>query len=386
MKPVDSPWASAFPISRERDILYFNSAGEGPYCGAAASALNRYLGEKKYPHTRPASSVFGTAQAIRQTVGRLLHADPTGFAFIHSTSEGMNILAQGYEWQTGDRVVLFEGEFPASVYAFLNLKARGVAADFCPCPGGIPDELALEKLITPHTRMLVCSWVQFSNGYTHDLGRLRQLTRPHNCLLVLDITQGVGLIPLDIEALQLDACVLSAHKTLCSPTGSGLLYLAPGVAHRFKVTFPGWLTQLQEGNFGSLTEYPPLATSEARRFETGSDAQLLQHWLLAMLQWLDEQGVEHLYRHVRELVEALAEGVRQRNLILAVPPHNRSVMCAFSASTPEATNVLFNQLTEAGVVASLREGWIRLSLHAYNSQAQVETFLRVLDQALMEPQ
>ncbi len=379
MKSVDSPWASAFPISQERQTLYFNSAGEGPYCEAASAALNQYLDEKKQPHHRPAASVFGTTQQIRSLAGQLFHADPDGFAFIHSTSEGMNILAQGYAWQPGDRVLLFEGEFPACVYPFLNLRHRGVHIDFCPCPDGIPDMAALEKLLVSKPRMLVCSWVQFSNGYTHDLALLRQLTEQHNCLLVLDITQGAGLIPLDLTTLGVDACVLSGHKTLCAPTGSGLLYLAPAMAPRFEVTFPGWLTQVQDSDFTSLTRYPALTTLNARRFETGSDAQLLQRWLLAMLQWFQAQGTERLHEHVRGLVEQLATGIDQRSLRLAGPAERRSVMCAFRCDDPTATKALFQQLAAAEVIASLREGWIRLSLHAYNSAWQVDTFLHRLD-------
>lgn len=381
-----SPWRDDFPIGRERQTLYLNSAGEGPYCRAVDTRLCRYLEEKRQPHRRAAASVFGTSEAIRQCAARLLKGEPEGFAFIHSTGEGMNILAQGLDWQAGDRVLLLEKEFPAGVYPFLNLAERGVAVDFCPCPDGIPDLDALAALLGPRTRLLACSWVQFHNGYTQDLTRLRELTRHHDCLLALDASQGAGLIPLDLKQAGVDALVLSAHKSLCAPTGSGLLYLAPAVAERFSVRFAGWLHQVREGDFNRLTDYRWRPPRGAERFEIGSDSQLLQGWLLAMLEWFEAQGVARLHAHVRALVERLAEGIAARGLRLAVPREHRSVICAFGAESAPRTELIFARLAEAGVIASLREGWIRLSLHAYNEAREVEAFLALLDLALFEPE
>ena len=97
-----------------------------------------------------------------------------------------------------------------------------------------------------------------------------------------------------------------------------------------------------------------------------------------MLQWFQAQGTERLHEHVRGLVEQLATGIDQRSLRLAGPAERRSVMCAFRCDDPTATKALFQQLAAAEVIASLREGWIRLSLHAYNSAWQVDTFLHRL--------
>ena len=378
--PQHSPWRADFALGEAK--VYFNTAGEGPLCRVSEVALERYLAEKRQPWTRRPADVFGIPAAVRETGARLLGADPAGCAFIPSVSYGMNILAQGYAWQPGDRVLLFEGEFPACVYPFLNLRQRGVQVDFCPSPGGIPDYAALPALLNRRTRMLVCSWLQFHNGYRHDLARLKALARGVDALLVVDVSQAVGLNPLDCRALGIDACLYSGHKTLCAPVGSGLFYLDPQQADRIAVSYVGWLAQVADGDFNRLTHYQLQEGLDARRFEIGSDPQLSLRWQLAMQEWFLAQGVARLQQHVLGLVEALADGLAARGCRLATGAQQRTTICAFDGPPGHDSAALFSALSAAGVVASLREGWIRLSPHAYNDGQDIERFFSALDGAL----
>ncbi|HYE80208.1 MAG TPA: aminotransferase class V-fold PLP-dependent enzyme, partial [bacterium] len=222
-----SPWRHLWPVANDPGTTYLNTAGEGPLATIAEPAIQTYLDQKRRPHTKTITDAFTVPASIRQHGAALIGADPAGCAVVPSTSYGMNIVAQGHPWQPGDRVLAFEGEFPACIYPFLNLADRGVTVDLCPAVEGIPDYGALEALLTPHTRMLVTSWVQFFNGFTHDLAHLRTLCDRVGALLVLDLTQGVGLLPINCLALGVDAATFSGHKTLCGPVGSGLFYLDP---------------------------------------------------------------------------------------------------------------------------------------------------------------
>ncbi|MEO7992875.1 MAG: aminotransferase class V-fold PLP-dependent enzyme [bacterium] len=380
--PATSPWRGLFPIAQEPDLVYFNTAGEGPLCTVAEAALEQYRYVKTYPHKKVVREAFTVPKAIREAGAALIGADPAGCGLVGSTNYGINIVAQGYPWKPGDRVIVFEGEFPACVYPFMNLESQGVIVDYCPSPDGNPDYAALDTLITPTTRVIVASWVQFFNGFTHDLAHLKAVADRVGALVVVDASQGVGINVMDARALGLDAVTFSGHKTLCAPVGSGFFYLDPRHRDLIPVTYQGWLSNMPGEDFNDLIQYRMLENVDGRRWETGSDAQVVTLPFLAMLEWFLAQGPDKLQAHVRGITEALVEGLRARGCPVSPPDGYRSTICSFRPPAGADPSPTYNALREANVICSLRENWIRLSPHVYNDATDVERFFARCDAAL----
>lgn len=377
---LPSPWRDLWPAIRDGHEVYLNAAGEGPLSTIGEEALQAYLRDKRTPQRKDLMRAFWVPAQIRERAAQVCGVDPAGGGVVTSTNYGVNLLAQGIAWQPGDRVLCFAGEFPACVYPFLALQDQGVEVDFCPLDAeGCPNYDALDGLLTPQTRLIVASWVQFFNGYVHDFTRLREAADAVGAWLVSDVTQGVGIAPLDAVSARLDALMLSGHKTLCAPVGSGYFWLAPHHWPAFRTAFTGWVVQMPDTNFSSLTDYRLRDDLDGRRIEIGSDIEVVWMPFLAMLEWVLDVGIAPLNQHVTALSSALAEGLTDRGYRTVPPPAHRLSILSFRTPEADATPALFKRLWDRGVVASLREGWIRLSVHVYNDSDDLARFFAHLD-------
>lgn len=113
-------------------------------------------------------------------------------AFVDNTSNGLNILAQSIDWEKGDRVLLNDIEFPANVYPFLNLKKFGVEVDFVKSENGIVTADQILDAITPQTKLVSISFVQFISGYRVDLEKIGNYCRANNIIFVWMVFRELG--------------------------------------------------------------------------------------------------------------------------------------------------------------------------------------------------
>ncbi|GBD89512.1 putative cysteine desulfurase [bacterium BMS3Abin04] len=145
-----------------------------------------------------------TVGGLTNELAVMLNAKPDRIALTKSVTESLNILAQGIRWKRGDRIILNDIEFPANVYPFLNLKKYGVEIDFVKSKNGTIDIGDIGKLITPKTKLLSISFVQFLSGFRVDLETIGELCSKHKIIFSVDAIQGAGVIRLDVKKYKID--------------------------------------------------------------------------------------------------------------------------------------------------------------------------------------
>src|SRR6516225_11100506 len=115
---------SQFPVTRE--LIYLNHAAVAPLARPAAEAMARLTKDVLHNGSFHSSGWVETYDGLRTAAARLIHADPGEIALLKNTSEGIATLAMGLDWQPGDRVVAFLEEFPANLYPWKRLEAKGI--------------------------------------------------------------------------------------------------------------------------------------------------------------------------------------------------------------------------------------------------------------------
>src|SRR5262249_21909541 len=143
-------------------------------------------------------------------------------AFTLNASSGLSLLMGGIDWQPGDRVVTLEHEFPNNLYWPAVVARRGVEAI----------EATWERFydeITPRTRLVVLSTVNYSTGFRAPLEEIGAFLRKRGVLLYVDATQSLGALEFDVQALQPDFLAVNGYKWLLSPNGAAFLYVSPAV-------------------------------------------------------------------------------------------------------------------------------------------------------------
>lgn len=362
-----------FPVTRE--CIFFNHAAAGPIpvrAQQAMAALARDHAEFSLLHMSHWQERYAE---IRAQAARLVCGKTEGIAFIQNTSHGISIAANGIEWQPGDNVVLPEMEFPSNFYPWMNLTHLGVEARLVPAPDGVAsiDEIAAH--IDPRTRAVAVSFVQYSNGFRYDLAKIGALCRDRGPLLVVDGTQGVGALCLDVEACAVDVLAVSAHKWLLGPLGIGLLHCSARAMERLRVPTVGWLSVPEPYHFTYQLEFPP----DACRFEPGTENAAGIYGLGGTLDLIEELGPAWIEARVLSLTQHLCEGLARKGYRVLSPRGDgaSSGIIVFD-SERQASAELHQRLSDANVLCSLRGGGVRFSPHYYNTEAEVDAALELL--------
>lgn len=386
---VEALRAREFPWTAEPGVAYLNSGSTGPLPERTRRALAAFDGRRARPDRISDDALRAIGVRARELCARLIGADPEEIALGFNTSFGLNLAASALDLQPRDRVVLHDGEFPANVYPWLNQeRLRGIEVERIPLrPDGLPDEAAaLERLGRGGVRAFAVSAVGFSNGFRADLSTISRVCREQGTYLIVDGIQALGAVPFDVRETPVDVLAGGGQKWLLSPWGTGFAYVRRGLIETLRPPVVGWLSYEASQDFGSLTDYRLDPLPDARRFELGTLTFGGLDGMNESLSLLLELGIERIRDHVRDVQARLVEWVESRDDLEWAgdpSPERRSGILAFR---PPGAESIYARLRAEGVTVSLREGAIRVSIHAFNSRSDVERLIEVTESALAEGQ
>lgn len=377
-----------FPLARE--WCYLATASDGILPERSRRWLADYFAGSGYLEVSPVyARYFEDLAALRERAGRVLGGRARNWSLQPNTSYGLNTVAAAVPWRTGDNVVLADREFPANVQPWRNLAARGVEARRVPAPDHRARAENLLAACDARTRLVTVSGVGFLTGYATDLAALAAGCRERGIWLCVDGIQGLGNRDWDLPALGVDFLAAGGQKWLCAPRGAGLLWvsdraLAALDAGELVPGLRGWL-DMRRWNVEDLLDYDQPVTRGARRLEIGTyawhDFMCLGHSLAL----LEELGPADVAAHSDRLRERFLEGLAARGLAAPAgpyaapaaddPPGRRSQVVGLRC--PDASG-LRQRLLERRVVASAREGHLRVAFHHYNDEDDVDRLLEGL--------
>lgn len=243
--------------------------------------------------------IFAAREALADFYGV---PDSSCFVFTLNATTAINTALFGL-LRPGDRVVTSSMEHNAVSRPLRRLADLGVTVDKVAADSaGLLDQQMLRQACLAHpTRMLVLNHCSNVNGQLQDIAGLGAFCRQQNILFLLDGSQSAGAFPLAIEAEEIDLYAAAGHKNLLGPSGTGLLYVAPGL-HVEPLSYGG-----TGGN--SHSDQPPEMMPE--RLESGTQNLAGIAGLLAALEYLQEEGLAPLRAkvegHLRRLITGLGE-------------------------------------------------------------------------------
>jgi cysteine desulfurase/selenocysteine lyase len=373
LRREEFPWTS--------HTIYLNHASTGPLPGRTVQALEEFNRKRMTPHELPDAMIFALLDDCRAQVARLINARETEIALATNTTFGLALAARMIDLKAGDIVLASDREFPANVYPWAGLKERGVVLELVPVTSqGWPDEEQMvRRLADPRVRVLTVSLVQFSNGYQVDLARLSRETRATGTYLAVDAIQGVGQVPVDIRQTPVDFMACGGQKWLLSPWGSGFMYVREELISQLRPPVTGWMAYEGTDDFTRLTRYSDQLRNNARRFEMITLPYQDFAGMRSSLDLLLAMQVADIQRHIQELHEPVAAWARAHGVPITSPQgkHGSGILC-IAPPTPAAVH---QRLREASIIASLREGSIRLSPHFYNTIEEMHRVVEILDQS-----
>jgi len=269
---------------------YFNFGGQGPLPQPAIDAMVEAW--QTMQRLGPFSSAVGEwvdAQlaATRQAIAQELQVGTETIALTENVTAGCNIVLWGINWRSGDRLLMSDCEHPGVVAATRAIAQRwGVEVDQFPLlsrPDAQPlDDRPLSEVIVdrlkPNTRLVLISHALWNTGEVLDVQAIARACRRQQptVQILVDAAQSVGLLPLDLSALEIDFYAFTGHKWCCGPDGLGGLYVNPRSI--LEPTFVGW-RGITADRLGNPTGHKPTG----QRFEVATSAYALGVGLQAAL-------------------------------------------------------------------------------------------------------
>jgi len=365
---------SQFPVTRR--WAFFDHAAVAPLPSPAVDALKEYADDLAANGIANVSRWVNRVKQVRQLAAQLLNAGPASVAFIKNTSDGINWVAEGYPWKSGDNVVLAAEEYPSNQYPWMNQANRGVSVRAVPSRG---NRIAIDDLraaMDDRTRIVALSFVEFASGFRNDLDAIGSMCRERGVYFFVDAIQGLGVLPLDVQRSPVDFLAADSHKWLLGPEGIGIFWIRHELIDVLHPVGVGWNSVVNSHDFGKI-DYR--LKPGADRWEGGAPNVAGIHAMGASLQILLDMGVAELKNRVLALTDYLCEQSPRSGLEVFSSRAAGEKSGIVSLGTPgRDPNELKRRCRDAGVIVNQRAGRLRLSPHAYNTVEEIERFLTAL--------
>ena len=363
------------------DVVYFNSAAYGPFSSTIGKAIEDNVKLRTEARRDDSHFAFGTADELRQDFAKLTGASKKQIGLATNTTFGLNLAAFGLPLKRGDEVLLSDIEFPAAVYTFQGAaRTRGFKVRFIKSHNLRFDIDELVKAIRPKTRLLCLSYVQFFNGYKNDLATIGEICRKHKMLFVVDGIQGMGAEPVNLRSLPVDVFAVGCQKWMLGPHGTGFFFLADTVRDRLVTPFMSWLGVDWKMKFGDLLHYEKPYFDSARRFETASYPAMNLSGMKEAVKIFQMLGIRNIQKHNHALIDRLVDYIHSHPyyaVTACMEPKHRSSIFTFSCKDLAA---LHRFLLDRKIILVRREGSIRVAVHLYNDDSDIDRLIRALDE------
>ena len=366
MSDLDDAAARAeFPSAET--AIHFDHASVGPISRRVAVAMQRVCAD--YAARGFVDAWRAEIEDVRGLAAYLVGSRPGNMAFTQNTSTGLSIAANGLEWTPGDNVVLAEREFPSNYYPWLNLAPRGVELRRVAAPTGHASIDEIASAIDERTRVVTVSAVQFSNGHRYDLDAIGRLCQQRGVLFVVDGTQSVGALTIDVDRSMIDVLAVSSHKWMLGPSGIGFVHISDRALGRIRPDIVGWLSVTEPFAFDYRLELPDTAD----RYEPGTENVFGIIGLGAAISLFLDYGPQRVEDRVLSLTDHLCGRLHRIGctVISRRRDQHRSGIVIF-AKPGTAQSDLHSALTSAGIKCAPRGGGIRFSPHFYNTHEEVD--------------
>ena len=368
---------------------HLNSAGSAlPAASTLSAVIDHLVLEAEIGGYEAGAFARPRLEAVYASAGELIGVAAEDIALVESATVGWRRAVDAMRLAPGDRVLATRTTYVSSALQLLELERSGIEIEIVPDDAeGHLDLEALEAALREPAALLAATHVPTSSGRVEPVAAIGALANTAGVPYLLDATQSVGQLPVDVRVIGCDALVTTGRKFLRAPRGTGFLYVSRELLDRLRPSAPDVRGALWSG------EHEFELADSARRFETWEAAHAMRLGLGVALAEIRATGIEAIAAHVSGL-SALLRGRLVEEVPgarIADPPESASGIVTFvlDGEAPQRTQ---ERLAAAGchtVVVPASHGlWdlqprglagvVRASFHVYNGADDVEAVIGAL--------
>ena len=356
-----------------KDTIYLNTANMSVGCEPArvayASAAERWsAGRFDWTEAERAG------EDTRALFATIVNAHTDEIALVPSVSTAAGIVAANMPAaRPGENILVADNEFSSNYFPWLMLRERGYEIRAVPPHGDGVSADVFGNVADGGTRLIAVSAVHSPNGYQTDLAALSRVAARSGAWFFVDACQAAGAVPVDVARDGIDFLATSSHKFLLGARGMGYLFVRRALLDRMRPVFPGWKAARVplESFYGPGMEL----SSTASKFDSSTV------WFSALAEQaafgiFRQFGIQAILDRNAALSQRLHDALAAHgSAVRPFAQQNRSTIVSVPATDPEA---VMKKLRAANVVASIRAGRVRLSVHFYNLEEEIDQVAELL--------
>jgi selenocysteine lyase/cysteine desulfurase len=380
-QPNVSDWWTDFRarMPAAQTWAYFDHAAVAPLSGPAEAILVEWARDVARHGDAYWSRWSDHLAETRRLGAQLINADPAEVALVRNTTEGINFVAEGFPWHEGDNVVTLADEFPSNLFPWMNLQSRGVETRRVPTDQGRVDLDQVEAACDQRTRIITVSWVGYAGGWRNDLDAVAEIARRRGACFFLDAIQGLGVFPIDVRRTRIDFLAADGHKWLLAPEGAGYFFLRREHLDLLRPVGIGWNSVIHAGDYSrtDLTLKNTAARYEGGTYNMGGLAALGESTALLL-----GYGVDRIAERLLAITDLACQRLAAigANIVSCREGDRCSGIVSFDLPGVDLSSIRRHCLSH-GVVLSVRGGRLRISPHAYTTEADVDRLVEALKAA-----
>ncbi len=362
--------------------IYFNSAYFGPSPYSAKQRIMQATQKELDPSFWAYDSWMGIAERIRKEIAKLLDVEADHIMHSTSTSDIINTVANGYNFNKGDIVCAIDKDYPSNIIPWMRCQEK-YDIDFRLLDLGdqeVPTPEWLEKNLPTGTKIFDMSYITFDTGKKMDILSIGKMLKKKDILFVVDATQALGGMQITKEEFEvIDVLACSSYKWMLGPYGHAFGYFSNKAIDLIDASTGQWLVSPNSKVVYSLLDYTIETLPGARKYDRGQTANpLVMSCLEASLNFLNEITLPVVQKHNADIRDYfLANYPKDKYELITPKEYMGNIICLKTKGIDPLE--LERELKFNNVDVSIRQGNVRLAFHIFNTEEQVDKLIEALD-------
>ncbi|MEK9728147.1 MAG: aminotransferase class V-fold PLP-dependent enzyme [Candidatus Margulisiibacteriota bacterium] len=367
-KPAENKFSYNFNTGLD---LFLNNASRSPIPLSHKKIIEDYLVEWVGATHDPYYFNFKHADMLKQQIAHFVSCDAHQISIGTTVADGFSKLIHGLNWEDADEVLLVQEDYPSVTLPFHTLKSP-IIQWVKPVNGTVTIE-SIQRALTPKTKAIALSWVNYTTGQVNPISAISKFCQEHDILLLIDATQALGVLPINLSKIRIDYVTASLYKWCFCPQGTAISIFSPQLLSQTSPIGAGVFSQSDR----MLRYAPNTPTNSARKFEYGNLNILGIMLAYETFDWFNSVGIELIHDTLKSLTQQLIKLITKRNFDLALNYSNDHESSIISFIHPKATEFI-KRLEGLGGKATYRHGLVRLSPGIYQNEKTINMLQDIL--------
>lgn len=364
---------------------YINCSYLSPMLRSVESAGIQGIRKKRDPWEITPEHFFQDSHKLRALFADLVNADrPENIAILSAVSYGLATVAKNIDPERGKKIVIAGEQFPSNVYIWKEFcKTHDCELEAVPAPTdfngrGKKWNQRILDAIDNDTLLVALGNVHWADGTLFDLKSIGEKARASDAYFVIDGTQSVGALPIDVQEIQPDALICAGYKWLMGPYSTALGYLGPKLRDGVPLE-EGWIVRKDSENFSGLVDYADDYQPGAIRYDVGQRSNfVLVPMMIEALKQILEWDPKNIQAYCKELTSDLVQELPNYGYSIEDPEWRGHHMFGIRLLDHIPIKTLKQKIDERNIYVSVRGSAVRISPNVYNDEQDILALLEVL--------